>query len=58
MSKKNILDTYVSALRIALGANTLHQVQQQLTRHRLDTARQRLIMNVLREEVHGERQVV
>ncbi len=50
--------THVARLCVALGPDALDKVQQQLARHGLDGGRQRLVVHVLREEVHSEGQVV
>ena len=43
--------TYVAIFCLALGTNALDQVQKQFTGHRLNAARQRLVVNVLGEQV-------
>ena len=56
-NKCPIFFTHVSVFSLALGANTLDQVEQQLTGHGLYAAGQRLVMHVLGEEVDRQRQV-
>ena len=47
----------VAVLQLRLGADAVHQVEQQLARHGLDVAGQRLVVDVLGEELHGQGQV-
>lgn len=49
--------TTVAILLLALGADAVHQVQEQLAGHGLDVARQRFVVDILGEELDGERQV-
>jgi hypothetical protein len=49
--------TYIAILRFALGTNALDEIQKQLARHGLNTAGQRLVMNVLREEIDSQGEV-
>ena len=48
ISKIGLL-TYIAVFGLALCANTLHKIEQQLAWHGLDAARQRLIVDILRE---------
>lgn len=47
----------VAALLLALGADAVHQVQQELAGHGLDAAGQGLVVDVLGEELDGEGEV-
>lgn len=47
----------IAALLFALGADAVHQVQQELAGHGLDAAGQGLVINVLGKELDGEGEV-
>lgn len=47
----------VAALLLALGADAVHQVQQELAGHGLDAAGQGLVVDVLSKELDGEGEV-
>lgn len=44
----------IAVLLLTLGADAVHQVEQQLAGHGLDAAGQRLIVDVLGEELHSQ----
>ena len=47
----------VATLLLALGADAVHQVQQELAGHGLDAAGQGLVVDVLGEQLDGEGEV-
>lgn len=48
--------TYISVFQLALGADTLHQVEEKFTGHGLDAAREGFIVDVLGEQTDRHRQ--
>lgn len=50
--------TYISVFQLALGADTLHQVEEKFTGHGLDAAGEGLIVDVLGEQTDRHRQLL
>lgn len=50
--------TYISVFQLALGADTLHQVEEEFTGHGLNTAWEGLVMDILGEQTDCHRQLL
>lgn len=50
--------TYISVFQLALGADTLHQVEEEFTGHGLDAAGEGLVVDILGEQTDCHRQLL